>query len=209
MLFDLHVHTTFSPCSGLSLEEILGKARSIGLDGVCLTDHESMAAGGLVREGPQDDGLCVIIGQEYATRQGDFLLFGPYESLPQGLEARHLLLYVQATGGVAVAAHPCRLERPVDGSILRSGLCRVLERQNGRNTLLENKQATRCMQSPAMSSVGGSDAHSLEELGRVAVRFDQAVHSREDLIRLLTMAEGVTFPCQPAPELLSVGCPAL
>lgn len=112
MLFDLHVHTTFSPCSGLSLEEILGKARSIGLDGVCLTDHESMAAGGLVREGPQDDGLCVIIGQEYATRQGDFLLFGPYESLPQGLEARHLLLYVQATGGVAVAAHPCEALPP-------------------------------------------------------------------------------------------------
>ena len=43
MLVDLHLHEkTCSTDSFLSLEEIVSEARRRGLDGVCITDHDSM-----------------------------------------------------------------------------------------------------------------------------------------------------------------------
>jgi hypothetical protein len=35
------------------------------------------AAGRYIEEGIQDNGLYLLIGMEYATPDGDFLLFGP------------------------------------------------------------------------------------------------------------------------------------
>lgn len=196
MFFDLHVHSTISPCSRLSLDEILNKAKSRGLDGVCITDHDSMAVRHLISEGLQANGLCVIVGQEYTTPQGDFLLFGPYEHLPQGWNAPWLLNHVRETGGTAIAAHPFRSLRPVDEKIVSSGLCRIIEEINGRNTFSENSQASTWLERYPLCSVGGSDAHTLEELGQVPVRFDMPILSRADLIQALHTPGCVSLACE-------------
>jgi len=185
MVFDLHVHSSLSPCSRLSLDEILNKAKSRGLDGVCITDHDTMDARHLISEGLQANGLCVIIGQEYTTPQGDFLLFGPFELLPPGLSATRVLNHVRSTGGAAIAAHPFRLQRPVAEEIVSSGLCRIIEAINGRNTALENSQTATWLERYPVCSVGGSDAHTLDELGRVPVWIDMPILSRSDLIQAL------------------------
>ena len=42
MIIDTHMHEkTYSSDSFLSLEDIVKKSKSMGLDGVCITDHES------------------------------------------------------------------------------------------------------------------------------------------------------------------------
>ena len=198
MLFDLHVHSSFSSCSRLCLDEILNKAQSRGLDGVCITDHDSMEARHWIKDGLQANGLCVIVGQEYTTRQGDFLLFGPYEHLLPGLSATRLLNHVRSTGGAAIAAHPFRALRPVDEEILSSGLFRIIEEINGRNTPFENSQASSWLERSPLCPVGGSDAHSLQELGRVPVRCDMPILSRADLIQALHTPAGVSL-APPAP----------
>ncbi|MFP4035651.1 MAG: PHP domain-containing protein, partial [Desulfovermiculus sp.] len=114
MLFDLHIHSSISPCSNLSLDDIVHQAQEKGLDGVCITDHDTMAAGQVIAEWVQGNGLVVIIGQEYTTRQGDFLLFGPYEDLPPGLSAEKVLSHVRVTDGAAIGAHPFRRGRAID-----------------------------------------------------------------------------------------------
>jgi len=194
MLYDLHVHSSISPCSNLSLHDIVHQAQEKGLDGVCITDHDTMAAGQLVTEGVQDNGLVVIIGQEYTTRQGDFLLFGPYQDLPLGLRAEKLLEHVQATGGAAVGAHPFRKGRSVDSVLIRSGLCRIIEQENGRNSALENTQTQAWIARYPLIPVAGSDAHSLEELGRFPLRFPSPIHSRMDLISALNSGQGIPVP---------------
>ncbi len=113
MLFDLHVHTTVSPCSKLHVGDILKHARTFGLDGVCITDHGTMEAGQHFKEGIQEDGLCVLLGMEYSTLSGDFLLFGPFEELLPGFSDTELLEIVEQAGGVAVAAHPFRTRSSV------------------------------------------------------------------------------------------------
>jgi hypothetical protein len=194
MLFDLHVHSNISPCSNLPLRDIVYHAQDKGLDGVCITDHDTMVAGQLLDEGLQENGLVVIIGQEYTTRQGDFLLFGPYQDLPPGLNAEKVLNHVQATGGAAVGAHPFRTGRGVDRDLIRSGLCTIIEQENGRNTAWENTQTRTWLTRYPLIPVAGSDAHSLEELGRFPVQFPGPIHSRMDLISALNSGQGIPVP---------------
>ena len=39
---DLHVHTSYSPCSTLSVRTIEAVARKRGLDGIAITDHNTL-----------------------------------------------------------------------------------------------------------------------------------------------------------------------
>lgn len=185
MRFDLHTHTTLSRCSQLDLDEMLAAAGPKGLDGVCITDHDTMAVRHHIREGVQANGLCVIFGMEYATAEGDFLLFGPFEELASGLPASEMLNQVEQAGGVAVAAHPFRVKRPTQEYLIRQGLCRIVEGVNGRNQGAENTSTARWHDQYGVSLVGGSDAHSVAELGRVTTRFNVPIRCRADLTNAL------------------------
>ena len=185
MRFDLHVHTTFSSCSQLTLGQIWQHARDKGLDGVCITDHDTMAAGSLLHEGLQSNGLCVIVGMEYATSEGDFLLFGPFENIPRGLPASRLLEEVEKAGGVAIAAHPFRAGRSTNHQLIADGHCTIVEGVNGRNHAHENRQVNPWQDAYGIRPVGGSDAHCLNELGKVTTRFHTPIRDRADLITAL------------------------
>jgi hypothetical protein len=196
MLFDLHVHTDLSPCSNMNIEDIVVRARERGLDGVCITDHHTMDIRHAVTEGIQANGLHVLFGMEYSTPQGDFLLFGPFEDLAPDLDGDLLLSTVRGCGGAAVAAHPFRASRPADERLIRSGLCHGVECVNGRNTWHENSAAGQWIKRYRLTRCGGSDAHTLDELGTFATRFFEPVRSRADLIGALT--QGLCRPETPA-----------
>ncbi len=185
MRFDLHVHSSFSYCSNLDIETILTNGRAMGLDGVCITDHQTMDAARYCREGIQPDGLCVIFGMEYSTDQGDFLIFGPFEGIRSGLSAQDLLRNVEKAGGVAIAAHPFRQGRSVERGLINKGLCRIVEGINGRNSRQENHKALAGFRDRQVRFVGGSDAHRLEELGKVPTTLTMPVTTRQDFIHAL------------------------
>lgn len=182
MIFDIHTHTDISSCSRLKVDEIINRAGEIGLDGVCITDHQSMDIRHQVKEGIQHNGVCLIIGMEYETPDGDFLLFGPFENLPKDLPATSLLEQVQINRGIAIAAHPFRNGRPIREYIVRDGLCRTVETINGRNSDIENLKVNRWKKNYPLIECGGSDAHTIDELGTVVTRFGRPVRSREDFI---------------------------
>jgi len=203
MLFDIHVHTKISPCSDLDIAGVLKHAKAFGLDGVCITDHQTMEIRRHLREGIQDDGLCVVFGIEYATAHGDFLLFGPFENISLDLSAIELLNQVRQAGGVAIAAHPFRSNRPVSEHLVREGFCRVVESVNGRNTPIENLQVEKWRKELSLTCCGGSDAHSLDELGTVGTRFSTPVRSRNDLI--FAFKNGLCHPeCSASNNLVEV-----
>ena len=185
MRFDLHVHSSISACSNLKITDILDHAKARGLDGVCITDHDTMEINQHLKEGLQEDGLCVLFGMEYGTPDGDFLLFGPFEELPTGLPTPRLLEIVEQSGGAAVAAHPFRNGRSVREHLVSEGLCRIVESINGRNAQKENESVASWRRRFILSECGGSDAHCLNELGKVVTSFDAPVRSRADLIHAL------------------------
>jgi predicted metal-dependent phosphoesterase TrpH len=195
MLFDLHVHTSFSPCGHMNIEDVIVRARERGLDGVCITDHHTMGIRHVIAEGVQKNGLCVLFGMEYSTPQGDFLLFGPFEEMASGLSADRVLATVGDNGGAAVAAHPFRKARPVDERLVRNGLCHAVEVVNGRNTPFENS-AVENWRRYGLPQCGGSDAHTLDELGTFATRLQTPIRTRGDLIQALR--QGLCRPEIPA-----------
>jgi len=189
MKFDMHVHTTLSPCSQLGLSELLQTASDKGLDGVCITDHDTMALRLTVAEGRQTNGLCLIIGMEYTTPEGDFLLFGPFEDLASGLEAPQLLRLVNERGGAAVAAHPFRRGRKTGEYLIKDGLCSIIEGINGRNKTEENRRTAAWRDSYAVGLIGGSDAHSAAELGRSTTVFHVPIQNSADMVKALKSGE--------------------
>lgn len=183
MRFDLHVHTDISPCSNLALETILTRAQGLGLDGICLTDHDTMDVLSSVREGLQENGLVVIVGMEYATDEGDYLIFGPFENIRPGMSAYELIPQVHEAGGAIIGAHPYRLKRPADTGMFSSDLCPIVEVANGPQ--MENSQALAMAQKRNLAMSAGSDAHTLEELGRYPTRILNRIRTRDDLVGAL------------------------
>ena len=185
MLFDLHVHTAISPCGSATLDEMIDAAVASGLHGICITDHDTLEAKRHIDEGLQPNGLRVFVGMEYATGDGDLLVFGPWKHLPEHLPADALLKYVAQHNGAAIAAHPFRRLRPASEHLVASGLCRIVETLNGRNTDLENQKAGAWRKRYDIIESAGSDAHSVPEVGRLATRFHVPLDTLEDLVNAL------------------------
>ncbi len=182
----MHIHTICSPCSMIHIESLFERAHDIGLDGICITDHDTCACKSMISQTDIPPGLSVIVGMEYTTTSGDFLVFGPVDSVPEGLSARDLLLWTRKEGGVAIPAHPFRKSRPVEPKILEK--CEIVEVINGRNLPHENALCSDWItHNPlAKRGIGGSDAHTLPEIGQFVTLFSHDIHSPEDLIRELS-----------------------
>ena len=67
MLIDMHVHTRFSPCSVIRIRNLLSRAREVGIDGVCITDHDTIASKHEFEKLSDTHGICFIIGIEYGA----------------------------------------------------------------------------------------------------------------------------------------------
>jgi predicted metal-dependent phosphoesterase TrpH len=192
MIIDLHIHSDISNCGHQSLDAIIAAAAQCGVDGICITDHDTMAAAERLQQGRQANGVLVIVGMEYTTTQGDFLIFGDFADIPLGMRATELVTYVDAHEGALVAAHPFRRRRGTDQTLIRPEMVRIAESINGRNSEYENKFFNFWAQHRDLVFVGGSDAHYTHEIGAVVTEFSQPVTTRQELIQQLKAGN-----CQP------------
>jgi predicted metal-dependent phosphoesterase TrpH len=182
MLIDMHIHTHFSPCSIIKIPQLLQRAKKVGIDGICITDHNSIASKSVLEKIADYSGLFVIVGVEYTTSYGDFLVYGPVDYIPEKMDARNLFKWVQKEGGVTIAAHPFRKDRPVDPDVLH--LSKIIESVNGRNNPAENALCKNWIKKHGneVKEIGGSDAHTVEEIGQVVTVFKRNIYTMDDLI---------------------------
>ncbi len=200
-LIDIHVHTArHSSCSFIEAAELLRAAARRGLDGLIVTEHgrtwpESELAE-LARRGP--GGILLFSGQEVRTYRegrvaGDVLVYGVARSFSPRLTPEDLLAQVRAEGGVAVAAHPFRgwlgLGRALGGLALDG-----LETLSGNCSPSENDRAARAARDMGLPALGGSDAHSLGQLGLYATDFEGEVRDLADVVAHIRAGR-----CRPVP----------
>jgi predicted metal-dependent phosphoesterase TrpH len=108
--------------------------------------------------------------------------------------------WVKARGGEAVPAHPFRRAHGVGRKVAESVPVSALETRNSHNSEVANLRAEDVAARRNLGGTGGSDAHTLADLGRAYTDFDPSVASVEDLLenlrRRATSAEGksLTFP---------------
>ncbi len=197
LCIDLHVHTSpASPCSSAPVDKLIEEAKRIGLDGICLTDHNYVWDESQVQKLRQTHDFLILRGNEITTDQGDMLVFGFYENITGIIKLEELRKKVEQAGGFIIAAHPFRgfltfgvgqlgltpekaMERPlfrwVDGvEVLNS---KVTEKENAFSLEVANRLN--------LPTTGGSDAHEVEEVGIYATCFEINIQDENDLVTAL------------------------
>jgi predicted metal-dependent phosphoesterase TrpH len=164
---DLHVHTRASRDSVLELSEAVRRARGRGLDGLAITDHNTLVGDEPLRVAAEAvPGFLLVPGVEISTRDGHLLAYGVSELPRSGRSYPETVDAVLRQGGVPVVAHPFRW---VHGAGRRGVRCRgiaALETSNGRNARGANLRAQRTRELLGLGGTGGSDAHTPGEVGQ-------------------------------------------
>jgi predicted metal-dependent phosphoesterase TrpH len=197
MTIDLHVHTyPASPCSSASVDALIEEAKRIGLDGICLTDHNHVWDPTEVEGLRQKHGFLILRGNEITTNQGDVLVFGLHRDIEGIIDLTKLRREAEEAGGFMILAHPFRgflvvgvdqagltpekaMERPLFHYV------DAVEVLNGKVTEKENAFALRVTEGLGLPGTGGSDAHEVAEVGMYATEFYEAIESEQDLIEAL------------------------
>lgn len=198
-VIDLHVHTSpASRCSCAPVDLLIEEAKRIGLDGICLTDHNSLWSPMQVEELRRKHDFLVLRGNEITTDQGDVLVFGFEQDIKGIVRLEELRNNVAEAGGFIIAAHPFRgfLTFGVDqlGLTLQEAKERpvfrrvdAVEVMNSKVTEKENTFAARVAEALGLPGTGGSDAHEVGEVGICATRFPKAkgIRNEGELIEAL------------------------
>jgi predicted metal-dependent phosphoesterase TrpH len=110
--FDLHIHSSCSDGRD-GVEAILEAAIEKDLDGIAITDHDTLEgtfqAEAIVRDKKID--LLVIPGVEVSTSDGHLLALGMRELPPKGRSPEETIEFVHHRGGIAIVSHPYHLFR--------------------------------------------------------------------------------------------------
>lgn len=201
MLIDLHTHSyPHSDDSFMSVDELIEGSKSLGLDAICLTDHDAFWTTEQIDELSNSHNFLIIPGCEINTEAGHVLVFGlsKYEfgmHKPEFLQA-----CVDKAGGAMIAAHPYRrrfIEEPAEKPGVREEMleraggdeffqmCQGLEALNGRGLSIQNQFSLDLGGMLSVSMTAGSDAHKVEQIGTVATEFERPVSCLADLIKEL------------------------
>ena len=198
MLIDLHTHSyPKSDDSFMDVDTLVERSKALGLDGVCLTDHDAFWTWDEVRVLQRRHDFLVIPGTELNTDSGHVLVFGLHRYEFGVHKPEFLWRLADRQGAVIIAAHPYRrrfLEDPGQNPEAREGmlgqaardtffeLCDALETRNGRGTGEENRFSSDLRGILGLPGTAGSDAHRPEQLGTAATRFTRRIHDLEDLV---------------------------
>ena len=185
----------------MSPQELLAAAPSAGLNGVCVTDHYSIAGADVTQRLSHSQEIPVFRGVEARTDLGDMLVFGYYRDLREGISLDRLCAIVHEAGGLVFAAHPfhTRGGPSLAQAFRRRGLDletewdRVeamrhldgVETLNGNVAPADNALARSLGAQLGVPGIGGSDAHTAHMLGTAATRFPAPIRSDHELVAAL------------------------
>lgn len=200
---DLHVHTApASPCASSSVDDVISEAKRIGLDGICLTDHNYQWDTKDIMALREKYDFLVLRGNEITTVQGDMLVFGLDEDIQGIITLKDLAEKVAAVDGFMIAAHPFRGFLAVSGDKLGLDVEKAAARPmfslvdgveilNSKVTVDENRFCGQVARALKLPTTGGSDAHLVRDVGFYATRFSKVIHNEEELISALRAEDAV------------------
>ena len=162
--FDLHIHTKCS--DGInSPEEIVRYAKSIGLDGISITDHDTVRGLKTAKRVAKEVKITLIPGVEITTPNGDILALNVdkvFDGAPLDIVDE-----IHSNNGVAILAHP--FVGDLEGSLVNSMKALkkfdAIEIFNAFTPFEYNLRAMELANKLNIPGTAGSDAHFLEAVG--------------------------------------------
>lgn len=213
MKLDLHIHSSYSRDASAPPKDILAHAKSIGLDGIAITDHNAIKGSLEACALAKDMGIIVVGGVEVSALEGHVLAYGVSEVIPKGLPMPETVERIRASGGIAVAAHPKRFPSGMGLELAGTIGFDAIEVLNGGSSGRGNRLARKVAEGRNSPVTAGSDAHELEQVGKSYTVVDD-VSTEEDVIdriskggsstggRSRTHVEGVTYSLETLVEWL-------
>lgn len=198
MIIDLHTHSyPRSDDSLISPGELVAEAKRVGLDAICLTDHDGFWCPEEVAALSEEHDFPIFPGCEVTTEEGHLLVFGLERYIFGMHRASFVRDLVDRAGGVVVVAHPYRRrfrEREVSDEeayyAMVEEACRSnvfsladgVEVLNGRGSTAENAFSFEIAERFDLKGTGSSDAHRLDDVGTFATEFDAEITMLPQLI---------------------------
>ncbi|MFX1237667.1 MAG: CehA/McbA family metallohydrolase [Promethearchaeota archaeon] len=170
---DLHLHTCYSGDSLIKPKDLLKQAVKKGLNGFAITDHGSLKAYKSLEKTASKRGLIVIPGMEIETHIGEVIaLFIDEEFKIRDNNFISIVEKIKELNGLIVIPHPFDFLRTnhLKTSLLSEKIVRKyidgIEIVNSRivfNSCI--RKAKKYNERFKLFETGGSDAHTLKEIG--------------------------------------------
>jgi predicted metal-dependent phosphoesterase TrpH len=188
MKIDLHCHTKYSGDNYLEPEELVEQAIRMNLDGVCITEHSSLLDMWVIERIKVPESFYVLRGVELSTSHGHLLVYGLKESFwdpwysHNYLDLFRILEKIHSHGGICVPSHPFRGWDSFGENVLKIDGIDAIETHNGIDLENMNQKAIHVARLRNLPSIGGSDCHSKEQVGRAFTEFKNPIHTVDELI---------------------------
>jgi predicted metal-dependent phosphoesterase TrpH len=159
--YDLHIHSNYSPCSYIKPEDILRIAKERGLNGIAITDHDTLKAYPILKKLNKDKNFEIIPGEEIYTNYGDVI--GLY--LSKEIKSRDFfeaIKEIKNQGGIVIIPHPFTIAsvRKFKYSLAKlKGKIDAVETFNSRNFPHYNELAKKEALKYGFAQTGSSDSH--------------------------------------------------
>ena len=199
---DLHTHTSHgSACAYMDPDQLVRRAQAVGLDGVCITEHDHVWDEGSIARLRERHRFLVIGGAEVSTDHGHVLVFGLHRPVRDVYRLEDLRALADEAGAILVMAHPFRYEPALLEDFASSSdheellrrisvslpvhLLEAIEVCNGRSGLREQALSSLLAEEVSLQGTGGSDAHAALEVGSCYSVFPGRISSEAELLAQL------------------------
>ncbi|MEM2925463.1 MAG: CehA/McbA family metallohydrolase [Methanocellales archaeon] len=179
--FEFHVHSNHSRDGLDSVEKILKQAIVLGLDGIAITDHDTLNGAIEAMEIVKKQNLSILIipGIEVSTRDGHLIVLGIKEIIPPMLPVRETIRMAREMNGFIIAPHPRALFRNSlwDLQNLDIDAIEVFNPKPFTNA----KFAEEIARKHSLPTIAGGDAHSAALIGYAVMEIDCELTERSVL----------------------------
>lgn len=186
---DLHIHTKYSMDCNMPLDKIISRCLEIGLGCIAVADHGTIE-GALKMQTMAP--FHVIVAEEILTPHGEIMGMFLKEGIPSGLSVNETLLRIKAQGALACIPHPFDIFRQ---SALKAKVVEeivdqidIIEVFNSRSLFQTSAKAQIFAQKYGIPGSAGSDAHTLNEIGKAYVEIPE-FNGRDDFLKALVKAK--------------------
>jgi len=186
MIIDSHIHTIYSGDATGTPREIIKRARSIGLDAIAISDHNTMKGSLIAQEEVKDfKDILIIPAMEITTNKGHIVALGINEEIKKGLSPEETVDLIHDMDGIAIVPHP--FVRYRDGLFAKIKHMHVdaIETMNSRYIFgYSNWRAKKLSIEKNIPEIGASDSHFVGAVGSCVTDVD-ADFSIESILKAI------------------------
>jgi predicted metal-dependent phosphoesterase TrpH len=196
---DLHIHSQYSEDGIGTPKEIIKSLQKKGLDGMAITDHNTVT-GGLkaLKIAPKD--FIVIPGVEISTSDGHVLALNIKNDIPRALSVEETVEQIIDLGGTPVVPHLFRNMSGIKIDNLKKIVEKIpaIEVFNSCSIPKTNLKTVKIAKKFNLGGIGGSDSHHPQFVGYAYTTVDTTNHCIDSIISEInkkkTWGEGITMP---------------